>query len=126
MNIKPTVLHNLTGAHKKNPNRARSNEAQPRMGIGESPKHPSVDFADVWGEVVDSVCPGVLGNSDRLHLEIVCHLICQFRLNPEETSAAKVLIIEKMLGKLGMNPIDRIRIVIPEEQEQAKEYAYFN
>ena len=95
------------------------------MGIGKAPTNPSVSFADVWDEVVDNICTGVLGNSDRLHMEIVCHLICQFRLNPEETSAAKVLIIEKMLGKLGMNPIDRIRIVVPEDQEKKPEDTYF-
>ena len=124
-NIKPTALHKLTGAYKKDPQRTRNNEASPRLGIGKAAENPSVIFSDVWDEVVDNVCPGVLGNCDRIHLEIVCRLICQFRSDPEEISSAKIGMIEKMLGKLGMNPIDRIKITVPQDEEISKEDAYF-
>lgn len=124
-NIKPTALHKLTGAHKKDPQRARSNEAKPRLGIGSAPVNANAGFSDIWDEVVDNVCPGVLGNCDRIHLEIVCRLISQFRLDPEGISSAKIGMIEKMLGKLGMNPIDRIKITVPEGDEKNPEDEYF-
>ena len=34
-------------------------------------------------------------------------------------------MIEKMLGKLGMNPIDRIKITVPEGDEKNPEDEYF-
>lgn len=95
------------------------------MGIGTAPVNASAGFSDVWDEVVSNVCPGVLGNCDRLHLEIVCRLISQFRCDPEGTSSAKIGMIEKMLGKLGMNPIDRIKITVPQDEEPRPEDAYF-
>ena len=125
MNIKPTALHEATGALKKNPNRKRKGEVRPRKGIGSAPPAPSSDFAEIWDEIVDSVIPGVLGNCDRQHLEILCRLMAEFRADPQSMSSAKLSMIEKMLGKLGMNPIDRIRITVPEDEVKSKEDAYF-
>jgi hypothetical protein len=122
---KPTAMHEASGAYKKNPNRKRNGEAKPRMGIGQAPVSRATDFSDVWDEIVSAVPPGVLGNTDRLHLEITCNLVCEYRRNPEEFPGYKMSEMNKMLGKLGMNPIDRIRITVPEQEEKSKEDEYF-
>ena len=75
----PTSILDAKGAYSKNPSRKRSNEPKPRLGIGSapSPTNESVTFVSVWDEVVGMVCPGVLGNSDRIALEALCHLLIQ-------------------------------------------------
>lgn len=72
------------------------------------------------------VCPGVLGNSDRLALEILCHLIIQFRKNPTEFASMKLSRMEAIMGKFGMTPADRNKIKMPtDEPEKKPEDAYF-
>lgn len=122
---KPTVIHEATGAYKKNPNRQRKNEAKPRLGIGSAPKAPALDFAGIWDEIVSASVPGVMGNCDRTHLELLCNMLVEYRANPIDMPAARITLIEKMLGKLGMNPIDRIRISVPEQEQKSKQDEYF-
>lgn len=72
------------------------------------------------------VCPGVLGNSDRLALEVLCHLIIQFRTDPVEFPAMKLSRMEAIMGKFGMTPADRNKIKMPsDEPEKKPEDAYF-
>jgi len=125
MNIKPTAIHEATGANKKNPNRARKNEAKPRMGIGTVPKSRPTEFAEIWDEIVDSVVPGVLGNCDRAHLEMTCNMLGEYREDPRAMSSAKIALLNKMMGQIGLNPIDRIRISVPEQEQKSKEDEYF-
>ena len=125
MNKKPTALLEAKGAYKKDPQRRKKGEPSPRMGIGKAPYMPSCDFTAVWDEIVDNVCPGVLGNSDRIHLEMTVNLLCEYRQNPSEMSSAKFTNLMRGLGSIGMNPIDRSRIVAEQDEQQSKEDSYF-
>ena len=124
----PTSILDAKGAYKKNPSRKQSGEPKPRMGIGSAPTvtNASVEFASVWDEVVGMVCPGVLGNSDRIALEAMCHLLIQFRLDPLDFPATKLSRLEALLGKFGMTPADRAKIKISDDDEPEKpEDQYF-
>jgi hypothetical protein len=125
MNIKPTALHEASGTYVKDPQRKRKSEPHPRAGIGPAKPDASCDFSDVWDELVDSICPGVLGNSDRIWLEITTRLLCEYRQNPTELSSAKINQLQKGLSHLGMSPVDRTRITAQEQEKKSKEDAYF-
>ena len=125
MNIKPTALHEASGSYVKNPQRKKKGEPQPRAGIGPARPEPSRDYADVWDELVDSICPGVLGNSDRIWLEITTRLLCEYRQDPTGMSSAKINQLQKGLSHLGMSPVDRTRITAQEQEKVSKEDGYF-
>lgn len=123
---KPTLVKDITGAHKKNPKRRPKNEVRPRAGIGPAPSSPPSDFAAVWDELVGMICPGVAGNSDRLALEILAHLVCEFRRSPLEMTGAKLARIEALMSRFGLTPVDRQKIKAPESDPETKpEDQYF-
>lgn len=114
---KPTKVLELVGAYKKNPQRKRKSEPKPTQGIGAFSEGPTA-LADVWDEVVAQVVPGVLTISDRLALELVCRLLAEIRLKPDEISVGKVTALANLLGRFGLTPADRAKIAIPEEEEE--------
>ena len=50
---------------------------------------------------------------------MTAHLLSQFRTDPVEFPAAKMTILERCLGKLGMTPVDRTRVYAEQEAEKA-------
>ena len=122
---KPSKLHEISGYYKAHPERKRTGEPTPREGIGKPPKTFSTDFGTVWDELVDCVCPGVLGNSDRIHLEMTANLLCEFRADPTAMTGAKISLLTQCLGRLGMNPVDRTRLTIQPQTEKLPEDEYF-
>jgi len=108
---KPTKVLELNGAFKKNPNRRRDNEPCPTGDIGDPPKSlRRKALKDIWWEMVDLAPPGVLTNADRIHLEIICHLLGELRKDPVNFQVTKLTRLEAMLGKLGLNPSDRSKV----------------
>ena len=114
----PTKLLQLNGAFKNHPERKRKNEPIPSGEIGKPPKHfnkakyPKALKA-VWKEVVKITPDGVLTSADAIHLEVICHLIVEYRAAPVDFTAAKLTRLESMIGKLGLNPSDRSKVVVP-------------
>ena len=113
---KPSALKAMQGTDKRNKDRLNNNEPTPSRGIG--PNHESLSEyeAAVWDEVVGISYRGVLGEADRIALEMMCRLIAEMRLNFEEMTAAKITQLSQLLGRFGMTPSDRTKIVIPKEQ----------
>lgn len=126
MNKHPTALLEAKGAFVKDPQRKRKGEPKPRAGIGKAPEKFSTDFDEVWDEVVDNICPGVLGNSDRIHLEMTVNTLIEYRRDPAGMSASNKQVLKSLLGHMGMNPVDRTRIVAEQKEQQSKEDAYFS
>ena len=112
---KPTAILQLVGAYKKNPQRKPKNEPKPTLGIGKFEEGSAV-IADIWDEVVSQVVPGVLTISDRLALELVCRLLAEIRLRPEEISVGKVTALCNLLGRFGLTPADRSKVALPEQE----------
>ena len=107
----PTSILELRGGFKNRPSRRRDNEPKPTGDIGDPPKRlKTKDLKAAWREIVDICPPGVLTNADRLHLEIICYLLTEFRENPRDFMASKLARLEAMLGKCGLTPADRSKI----------------
>jgi hypothetical protein len=109
---KPTVIHELQGTFKRNPERARPSEPVPTAGIGPAPAHLDEAQALAWDEIVRVSPPGVLFNSDRLVLEIAAVLFTQFRNNPDFPITG-IGRLQSLLSSLGMTPADRSKISVP-------------
>ena len=119
---KPSHLHEINDTYKKHPERRRTGEPTPRTGVGEAPESFSCDFETVWNEIVDCVCPGVLGCSDRIHLEITVRLLYEYRRDPENILGVKMKLLQNCLGLMGMNPSDRTRLtMLPQDQVTPKD-----
>jgi len=115
---KPTALKQVQGTDKRNKTRMNPNEPTPTRGIG--PSHDSLTEyeREVWDEVVGIQYAGVLGEADRIALEMMCRLIAEMRLNFEEMTAAKITQLSQLLGRFGMTPSDRTKIVIPKGEQE--------
>jgi hypothetical protein len=112
---KPTVVHQISGAFKKNPDRgrSRSNEPVPKAGIGPAPAHLSEQEQACWDEIVNIAPNGVLYDSDRLALEITAKLLAKFRR--DEHMPPELTALRASLSALGMTPADRSKVSVPDK-----------
>lgn len=115
---KPQALREIHGTANDHPGRQNKEQPIPERGIG--PAHTSLTEYEqqVWDEVVGIQYAGVLGEADRVALEMMCRLIAEMRLNFEEMTAAKITQLSQLLGRFGMTPSDRTKIVIPKGQKK--------
>jgi phage terminase small subunit len=125
-NKKPTALRELQGT--ANRNKHRDNQDQPVItrGIGPAPKHLNDDQKKIWDEIVSGMYAGVLGEADRLALETLTRLVYVMRRDFEKMSAAKLSQLSTMLGKFGMTPSDRTKIVVPKGGEKKNGFTEMN
>lgn len=114
----PSALKALRGTDKKNPQRMNNNEPVPVRGIG--PAHSSLTEYEneIWDEIVGISYAGVLGEADRIALEMMCRLVAEMRLDFVEMTAAKITQLSQLIGRFGMTPSDRTKIVIPKGEKQ--------
>ncbi|MDU9400608.1 hypothetical protein [Pseudomonas sp. zfem003] len=106
---KPTNVLELTGAFKKNPDRARE-DAQTVGPLTGPPPHLNGGALHAWKEIAGHAPLEVLTNSDRIALELAAQLLHQFREDPVEFPATKLVRLEALLGKFGMTPADRAKV----------------
>jgi len=76
-----------------------------------APRHFTRTERGVWAEVVKSAPPGLLHRSDRLAVEVLVKMIGRVRGPDAKTSDFSVL--SNLLGRLGLNPVDRMRMDLP-------------
>lgn len=116
---KPKAVLEMTGAARKNPARlkARETEPEPSGGIGPPPAHwskassyPKGALEEIWNRYIDEALPGVLGNSDRMQLELICVLTFESRRTGTKTQLRAISELHKQLKTLGMTPVDRARV----------------
>lgn len=110
----PTALHEIRGTGKKHPERMaeRRDEPVPTAGIGPA-KGLDPQQAEAWDEIVSLCPPGVLGNSDRIALEMTVRLLVQFRNDPDEFPASRMGHLISLLSRFGLTPADRSKISVP-------------
>lgn len=106
---KPTNVLELTGAFKKNPQRSRQ-DAEAAGELTAPPDHINGAVLHAWNEIVRYAPLSVLTESDRLSIELAANLLAQFREDPVEFTAAKLVRLEALLGKFGMTPADRSKV----------------
>lgn len=106
---KPTNVLELTGAFKKNPQRARK-DAETAGPLSSAPAHLGGAALHAWNEIAQHAPLDVLTDSDRIALELAAHLLAQFRDNPVDFPSTKLVRLEALLGKFGMTPADRAKV----------------
>lgn len=117
----PTNLLEMRASFKAHPERKaqRAAEPTPQGDIGDPPASlKRKALRNIWYELIEITPKGVLTNADRIHLEIVCHLLYQFRSDPVDFPAMKHSRLEAMLGKIGLNPSDRSKVSIVKEKAE--------
>lgn len=120
---KPTAVLQLSGAFKHNPARAqeRENEPEPKAGIGPAPSRLSILEAEAWDYLVGISPPGVLGDSDRAHLELTARLMAYSWETPfSSIDTAKLNRLAAMLGQMGFNPVDRSKVKVGGKPNHAR------
>jgi phage terminase small subunit len=119
----PTALRELKGMDKKNPSRRNDEEPEVVNGIGEAPNHFDEGHQKIWDEIVGISYQGVLGDADRMSLEVMCKLMFRFRWgSAEEDSTTNPLSgvelnkLCSLLSEFGMTPSSRSKIVVPKQK----------
>ena len=107
----PSNVLDARGSFKRNPHRTRTDPA-PAGKLRAPPKgeHFSDEHRKIWRELVKAAPKDVITESDRFALEICCVLLFQYRSDPGEFAAPKLLRLETLLGKFGMTPADRPKV----------------
>ena len=120
---KPAQLHEISGGYIKHPERRNKNAPQPEKGIGPARDDLMDDERQCWDEIVSCICPGVLGNSDRIWVERAARLLARSRRDDKFTGSNETAL-QTYLSRLGMNPSDRTKITPrkPEEDDPADKY----
>lgn len=119
---KPTNVLELTGAFKKNPQRKRE-DAEAVGALTDAPLHLGGAVLHAWNEIARYAPRDVLTDSDRLSLELAANLLAQFRADPVEFPAAKLVRLEALLGKFGMTPADRSKVGGKKEAPKGNPFA---
>lgn len=115
---KPTALKELNGSARHDPQRINRSEPKPTRGIGPANRSLNEQQQAIWDEVVGISYSGVLGEADRIALEMMCRLIYEMRSDFENMTAAKITQLSTLLGRFGMTPSDRSKIVIPKAEKK--------
>jgi len=113
---KPQALRELNGTAKDHPDRQNPDQPIPTRGIGPAHKILSEYESEIWDEIVGISYPGVLGEADRIALEMMCRLVAEMRTNFDDMTAAKITQLSGLVGRFGMTPSDRTKIVIPKKE----------
>jgi hypothetical protein len=100
--------------HDKKRYANRTREPKPTGALGSAPKHFDEPLRQIWKEVVKSIPPGVLTNSDRIILELACRLTYKMRAGDLTSSNAAQLV--SCLSRLAMTPADRSRVNLAPDQ----------
>lgn len=114
-NPTPTALHEMRGSFEKNPQRKRSGEPQVKAGIGPYPSERPTDPAACWDLIVDGACPGVLGDADRVSMQIAADLLAKHNSGDIQMGERNQLI--SLLSRMGMTPSDRAKLAVPGESD---------
>ena len=120
---KPTALKQLQGTDKEHPGRINKNEPVPERGIGPAVRpmcgsNLNQEEQAIWDEIVSISYTGVLGEADRIALEMMCRLVHEMRTDFTEMTAAKITQLSQLLGRFGMTPSDRTKIVVPKGEKK--------
>lgn len=110
---KTTAQLALSGELQRRPGRYANVglEPQPTGPLGNPPAHFDKQHRAAWKEIAANCSPGVLTNSDRIHVEQLCCLLCLVRGGNGKASDMSLLMAS--LQQCGMTPLARSRVAIP-------------
>jgi hypothetical protein len=122
------------GSVRKNPQRYRdriASEPKSRGPLGSPPAHwdtrPECYYHErnerwcaIWRELDGQMPKGTLKASDRFLVERLCQLMDRQRLHPLDIKPAEDNVLLAMLAKIGLTPVDRMRVVSDERGRNAQ------
>ena len=120
---KPTAILELTGAFKKDPQRAerRIGEPIPVGEIGDPPDCFDDELRAIWFDYVEKQCaPGVAKSSDRGAMEGLCRVT--LRCRQPEARSSDFALLKAFLQQFGLSPASRSLVSVPQE-ENGNEFA---
>ena len=120
----PSKIHELRGSYIKDPQRSRNGEPRTKAGIGQ---YSAINDTPekCWDELVDLVCPGVLGDADRIWLERAAKLLAQSRKLGDDFPPTNDKILQSYLSKMGLNPSDRAKLTVNNDGPKDPADKYF-
>lgn len=109
---KPTAVLQLTGAFRKDPQRAaaRADEPMPEGDAGPAPAYFDEHQRAAYAELIRMAHTGVLCSSDSVAVEIGAVLLARLRTNPNGFKPGEFSRLQAILAALGMTPADRSRV----------------
>ncbi len=116
----PLNIIKMRGSDKVNPGRFkdRENQMQPES-IGRVPNHLKPEYKKIWKEIANHLPAGTIAATDRIALETLCKLIFVMRFDFENMTAAQLGKLESLLGRFGMTPSDRSKVIVPKKTESS-------
>src|SRR4051812_41128553 len=78
---KPTAVLELNGSFKKDPQRKKQREGEPKPTgpLGDAPKWLNKEEKTTWRELQSQLAPGVAGSSDSASFATLCKLFTALR-----------------------------------------------
>lgn len=114
---KPTKLKELNGSAAHDSQRINKKEPKPTTPLAGPPKNLTSSEKQAWEDITGTVVPGVAFDSDRIHIEMTAMLLASIR-DAGGAPASAYAQLTSMLAKLGMNPADRTKIVVDNEETE--------
>lgn len=113
----PTNVLKLRGGLKNRPSRAKLRENEPENvnPVGKAPNHLSKTEKLAFNEIVKLAINGVLGEADRLSIELAACLLVKCR--DRSASSTEQHQFFRYLSVFGMTPADRSKIRINKPKE---------
>jgi hypothetical protein len=112
---KPTAQLELVGAFKKNPQRRREYEPQCLEDVMLPPVELGADELVAWDFLVECAVEDVLTKMDSACLALVAKAVAvAWKPGAKVDEMYKAV---NLLGKLGMTPADRSKIVVPKKDK---------
>lgn len=108
---KPLEQLIMSGSVDKDPKRfkTRTQEPIPTAPLGKPSKYLSAEQKKAWTEIAKNAAPNTLFNSDRIVMELCCTLLVRFR-GGLLTKSSELSTFLSLLARMGMTPVDRIRL----------------
>ena len=120
---KPSKVLELSGAFRKNPQRARPNEPVGEGPLGPPPDRLSDAEKAAWDEIARRAPRGVLTGSDRFVVELAARL--KVYLDETPVSEIKPQLMSRyavLLGQCGFSPSTRAGLAV-EDKHTANPFA---
>lgn len=126
---KPTAALELNGAFKKNPQRrkAREHEPKPSGPLGEAPSWLDRDEKQTWRDLQAQLAHGVAGNSDAAAFATLCRLFTALKKDGiggrAGLTSSMLSVMNGLFTQFGMTPASRSKVSVPSKQEDDNPFA---
>jgi len=110
---KPTALREIQGTAHQNKHRQNGDQPIPDRQLAGPPDHLTERQQGIWLELTGIMYHGVLGQADGIAMELLCRMVEEMRHDFDNMNAAKLTQLSNLLGRFGMTPSDRTKVVVP-------------